>query len=244
MAADLELTIAANLAAVEARIAAACARAGRARGEITLVAVSKTRSPAEILAAYRAGVRHFGENRIEEGEEKIPALREHCAAAPAQWHMIGHVQSRKARRVAALMDVVHAVDSWPLAQRLNAGAAERGVCLPILLEVNVSGEAAKDGFPAADAAGEEAFLREVSTLATLEHVQVRGLMTMAPEVADAEATRPVFRHLRALRDRLRAVAPFSPWDDLSMGMTNDYAVAIEEGATLVRIGRAIFAPGA
>jgi PLP dependent protein len=234
-------TIALNLERVEARIEGACRRAGRARGEVTLVAVSKTRTLDELRAAYRAGARHFGENRVEEAEGKVPLLRAEWAADPATWHLIGHVQSRKAARAVEVADVLHAVDSLHLAERLERAASAKGVRVPILLEVNVSGEASKQGFAAWDDTSEQAFLAEVQALAGLTHLEPRGLMTMAPIVAEAELARPVFRRLRALRDALGAAAPFAPWRDLSMGMTDDFEVAIEEGATLVRIGRAIFA---
>lgn len=242
MADDLELRIAANLEGVERRIEAACARAGRARDEVTLIAVSKTRSLAEMLAAYRAGVRHFGENRIEEAEEKVPLLREQLADDPITWHMVGHVQSRKAKRVVALCDVVHSVDSLHLAARLDRFAAELGKEMPILLEVNISGETSKYGFAASDPATRADFLSQVGQFAAFAHLRVEGLMTMAPIVPDPEQARPVFRALRQLRDELRDRAPFSAWRELSMGMTDDFEVAIEEGATMVRIGRAIFGP--
>lgn len=242
MADELGLRIAANLEDVERRIAAACARAGRARSEVTLIAVSKTRSLAEILAAYRAGVRHFGENRIEEAEEKIPALREHFAADPVTWHMVGHVQSRKAKRVVECCDIVHSVDSLHLAARLDRFAAELGKEVPILLEVNVSGEESKYGFAVSSPVARADFLSQVGQFAVFAHLCVEGLMTMAPIVPDPEQARPVFRALRQLRDELRDRAPFSAWRELSMGMTDDFEVAVEEGATMVRIGRAIFGP--
>jgi len=242
MADELERSIAANLEGVERRIAAAWARVGRKRGEVTLVAVSKTRSIAEILAAYRAGVRHLGENRVEEAEEKVPALRESFAADPVIWHMIGHVQSRKARGAVEFCDVIHSVDSLHLAARLDRFAAEMGKQVPILLEVNVSGEASKYGFAASDLTMHADLSGQVEQLAALVHLRVEGLMTMAPIVADPEQARPVFRALRQLRDELRDRFTFSSWAELSMGMTDDFEVAIEEGATMVRIGRAIFGP--
>jgi pyridoxal phosphate enzyme (YggS family) len=242
MADELERNIAANLEDVERRIAAACARVGRGRNEVTLIAVSKTRSPAEILAAYRAGVRHFGENRIEEAEEKIPLVRESFIAGPVTWHMVGHVQSRKARRVVEFCDVIHSVDSLHLAARLERFAAELGKRVPILLEVNVSGEESKYGFAASTPVARADFLSQVGQFAVFTHLRVEGLMTMAPIVPDPEQARPVFRALRELREALRDRAPFSSWAELSMGMTDDFEVAIEEGATMVRIGRAIFGP--
>jgi PLP dependent protein len=236
---SLQERIGANLAQVEERIAAACRRAGRERAEVTLVAVTKTRSLDEIVAAYHCGLRHFGENRVEEAAEKVPALRATFDRDPATWHMIGHVQSRKARDAASLADVVHSVDSTRLAARLDRFAGEADKRLPILLEVNVSGEESKYGFPAWDEVGCDALTEAARQIAALPSLDARGLMTMAPIVADPEEARPVFARLRRLRDALRAVTSLG-WPELSMGMTDDYAVAVEEGATMVRIGRAIF----
>jgi len=235
----LQECIGANLAAVEQRITAACERAGRARGEVTLVVVTKTRSLEEIVAAYRCGVRHFGENRVEEATGKAPALRATFEADPAAWHMIGHVQGRKARDVVALADVVHSVDSVRLATRLDRFSGEAGKRLPVLLEANVSGEESKYGFSAWDEAGCDALMAAAREIAALPHLDARGLMTMAPIVADPEEARPVFVRLRRLCEALRD-ATGRAWPDLSMGMTDDYPIAVEEGATMVRIGRAIF----
>jgi hypothetical protein len=242
MSSELEANIAANLRAVQRRIEAACARAGRQPSEVTLVAVSKTRPLEELRAASACGVRHLGENRVEECEEKAPILRQEPATAGLTWHLIGHIQSRKAARAALLADVIHSVDSLRLAERLERAAAELGRKLPVLLEINVSGEESKFGLAAWDEPTQQALLRELEGLATLTHLEVRGLMTMAPIVPAPEQARPVFARLRALRERLRGALGFSGWEDLSMGMTDDFEVAIEEGATLVRIGRAIFGP--
>jgi hypothetical protein len=241
-ATTIQQRIADNLAEVEERIAAACRHAGRRRDEVTLVAVSKTHPAETILAAYRCGLRHFGENRVQEAEDKVPALRDLWPGELPQWHFIGHVQSRKAQRVTRLADVVHSVDSVRLATRLDRYAAEDGRRLPVLLEMNVSGEESKEGFCAWDDAHRSAMLTQVDEIVALEHLEVRGLMTMAPMVGDPEEARPVFRALATLRDVLRRELPYSSWDELSMGMTDDYEVAIKEGATLVRIGRAIFGP--
>ncbi|MHB0857786.1 MAG: YggS family pyridoxal phosphate-dependent enzyme [Anaerolineae bacterium] len=231
--------IAQNLAQVEGRIEAACVRAGRQREEVTLIAVSKTRSVAEIRAALGCGVRHLGENRIEEVEPKVAALREE-GITQAIWHMIGHVQSRKARSVVALCDTIHSVDSLRLAERLDRHAADLGRRVPVLLELNVSGEESKFGFCAHDEAELERFVVEAAALEGLTALDVVGLMTMAPIVPDPELARPVFRRLATVREHLRKRLPFTSWNELSMGMTDDYGVAIEEGATMVRIGRAIF----
>lgn len=235
-------SIAKNLERVRQRIAEACLRAGRSPEEVTLVAVSKTRTIEEIAEAYACGVRHFGENRVEEAEEKVPLLQERFAQEPIVWHLIGHVQSRKAKRAVAVADIIHSVDSLKLARRLDRFAAEAGKRLPVLLELNVSGEASKYGFPAWEEELVQAFLEEAKELASLEHLEVRGLMTMAPIVEDQEEARPFFQRLRVIRDLLRERLSFSSWDELSMGMTDDFEVAVEEGATLVRIGRAIFGP--
>ncbi len=236
------LRIRANLERIEGRILRACDRAGRARGEVTLVGVTKTRSPAEVEAAYACGLRHLGENRVEELEARRSAPGPWLAQEPPTWHMIGHIQSRKAARAVAVSDRIHSVDSLRLAQRLDRAAAEAGRVLPVLLEINVSGEASKYGFDASTPAAEDALLAEAAQLEGFAHLEVQGLMTMAPVVAEPEQARPVFARLRLLRERLRRELPFSTWRELSMGMTDDFEVAIQEGATLVRIGRAIFAP--
>ncbi len=228
----------ANLYAVQAQIAAACARAGRDPHDVTLVAVSKMQ-PIEVIAQVQAaGVAHFGENRIEEAQPKIAALQPRPT-----WHMIGHVQSRKAKAVAQLCDWVHSVDSVKLAQKLAQAAHEARRTLPILLEVNVSGEQSKSGFVGAgwsrSPAVREELWRAFGEIGALEGVQVQGLMTMAPFYDTAEEARWVFRELAQLGAAL-AQAFGVPLPHLSMGMTNDYGVAIEEGATFVRVGRAIF----
>ena len=227
--------IADNLARVRAQIAAAAGRAGRPAADVTLVAVTKTRSPDEIRAAHVAGVRHFGENRVGEMAEKRPLL----ALEGATWHMVGHLQRRKAQQAVELFDIVHSVDSVRLARRLDALAAERERALPVLIEVNVSGEESKYGFRLAE---REALDAAAAEIVGLPHLRVEGLMTVAFIAADPEEVRPVFARLRELRDELRARYPESDWRQLSMGMTDDYAVAIEEGATMVRVGRAIFGP--
>jgi pyridoxal phosphate enzyme (YggS family) len=234
--------IATNLEKVRRRMAAACERAGRSPDEVELVAVTKTRTCAEIQAAYRLGLRHFGENRVEEAEEKLPALHGLFQTEPPTWHMIGHIQSRKAARAVAVADVIHSLDSIRLAQRLDSFAEQAGKQMPVLVEVNVSGEASKYGFSASTERERAHLIEELGTLGSFVHLDVRGLMTMAPIVPEPEQTRPVFATLRQLRDILRSRLGYSTWPELSMGMTDDFEVAIEEGATLVRIGRAIFGP--
>lgn len=240
------MTIAENLTFVRASIAAAAQRAGRDPASVTLIAVSKTHPPAALLEAAAAGVQHFGENRVEEATNKIPAVNA-AVSAPLVWHMIGHIQSRKAKDVPPLFDVVHSVDTVRLAEKLSQAALSSFTSqqrpLDVLLEVNVSGEASKSGFAASgwqqNASVRDALWQEVAQVVALPGLRLRGLMTMAPIVEDVEQARPVFRSLALLRaalaDSLNTALP-----ELSMGMTDDYPVAIEEGATFVRIGRAIF----
>jgi pyridoxal phosphate enzyme (YggS family) len=227
--------IADNVRDVRARIESAAGRASRDAAEVSIVAVSKTRTPAEIEMAYACGIRLIGENRVGEAEAK----RAELDLPDAVWHMVGHVQSRKARRVVHCFDVVQSVDSVRLAHRLDARAATAGLVLPVLIEVNVAGEASKYGFLPTDG---EKFRAAVAGILSLPHLRVDGLMTVAPMVEDPEDVRHVFAELRVLRQALRDRFPQTEWSHLSMGMTDDFEVAVEEGATMVRIGRAIFGP--
>jgi pyridoxal phosphate enzyme (YggS family) len=233
-----------RLARLYERIAAAAQRAGRAPTEVTLIAVTKTHSPQIVAAAYHAGLRDFGENRVEEASAKIPQVRELIPLPEhPRWHMVGHLQRRKARLAVAFFDMIHSVDSLRLAQRINRFAEERGTVIRVLLEVNVSGETSKYGFympAAADQQAQTSFCADVEQILALPHIQPCGLMTMAPIVTDPEQARPVFRVLRELQHDLSQRFPAADWRELSMGMTDDFEVAIEEGATMVRIGRAIF----
>jgi pyridoxal phosphate enzyme (YggS family) len=237
--------IAGRLATVQDVIAQACKRAGRDPGQVTLVAVSKKHPPERVAAAIAAGVRTLGENRVEEAVSKIPAVAR-LTPVPVAWHLVGHVQSRKARHTIHGFALLHSLDSVRLADRLNRLLAEQDRDLDVLLEVNVSGEAAKYGWHAhrwRDDAGQRAALwQDVERILTLPRIHVKGLMTMAPIVEEPETARPVFVALRGLRDALAEAFPAGDWSELSMGMTDDYPVAVEEGATLVRIGRAIFGP--
>lgn len=230
-----------NLRGVQQRIADAAARSGRDPSEITLVAVTKTQPPGVVRAAYDLGLRSFGENRVEETEAKISELPDDIC-----WHMIGHIQSRKSSRVAHKFRFVHSVDSLKLARRLDRACADLGLRMSVLLEVNVSGESTKFGFPAVrwdvDGGVRKALLASITEIVSLQSLDVEGLMTMAPIVADPEQARPVFIALRSLLDYLAESFPETNWHHLSMGMTDDFEVAVEEGATLVRVGRAIFAP--
>lgn len=222
--------LAENIAHVRGQIAEAARRAGRDPAEVTLVAVSKTRPVELVEMAYNLGVTDFGENRVQEALPKIA----HFHPPTLRWHLIGHLQSNKAGKVVEPFFCIHSVDSLHLARRLSRYAQEEGKNLSILLQVNVAGEASKEGM-----APEETpeLARQIAALPALT---IEGLMTIAPLVENPEEVRPVFRELRRLRDRLRGEITSSAWTHLSMGMTDDYSVAIEEGATIVRVGRAIF----
>lgn len=227
-----------NLAEIRLRIDAAATRAGRTPESITLVAVSKTQPFALIEAAYAAGQRDFGENRLDELWEKV-ALAQAAGLDEIRWHMIGTIQSRKTAQAVGPFALIHSVDRLKIAQRLSRDATAAQHVLSVLLEVNVSGETSKHGFTP------EELLEVGPVMQSLPQLRVRGLMTMAPYVADEQTIRSTFRGLRLLRDQLvadrrTADNPAATWPDLSMGMTNDFELAIEEGATIVRIGSAIF----
>jgi hypothetical protein len=225
--------IEANLAEVRAQITAAARQAGRKPDDITLVAVSKTQPMDAIVAAYAAGHRDFGENRLEELWAKVHDAQRH-GLHDIRWHMIGTIQSRKTGDAIGPFALIHSVDRTKIAARLSRDAVAAGRVMDILLEINVSGEASKHGYTPAT------ILAEADAVIALPGIQVRGLMTMAPFVDDPEAARPCFRELRSLRDRLTLQHPGADWHHLSMGMSNDFIVAIAEGATLVRVGTAIF----
>ncbi len=232
------MTIHDNVERVQEAIAASCARRNRKTDDVKLIAISKRKPVADIVVAAEAGVQHFGENRVEEAKSKIPEARSVLSHA-VTWHMVGHVQSRKARDIAPLFDVVHSVDSIKIAQRLSHEEDP----LLCLLQVNVSGERTKGGLMAVEwqthSAQHDRLWQDVQTIAELPGLSICGLMTMAPIVADPETVRPVFAGLAQLRDALtESLGLVLP--ELSMGMTDDYPVAVEEGATMVRIGRAIF----
>jgi pyridoxal phosphate enzyme (YggS family) len=227
-------SLSARIAAARRRIAAAAQRSGRSPGDVTLVAVTKT-LPAEVVAeAFRLGLTTFGENRVQEGVGKRAALN----LAGVSWELIGHLQTNKVAAALAAFERIQSVDSLRLAQALSArAAASGGRDVPILLEVNVAAEATKGGFAPEELPG------VARQIVALPHLRVEGLMTVAPIAGQGEQTRPVFVALRALRDRLRHEAPSGPgggWRELSMGMSDDFEVAIEEGATLVRLGRVLF----
>jgi pyridoxal phosphate enzyme (YggS family) len=226
------MSIAGNVARVRERIAAACVRAGRSPNDVRLMAVSKTHPASAVREAFAAGVTLFGENRVQEFGEKHAEL----ANIAAEFHLIGHLQSNKAAKAAELFSAVDSVDSWKLAERLNGAAEKLGKTLAILFEVNVGGEAAKSGF-APDSEELRALLARANEL---PHLQVRGLMTIPPHTEDPNGARPYFRTLRELRDHLAKQFPQPNLNELSMGMSHDYEIAIEEGSTCVRVGTAIF----
>jgi PLP dependent protein len=226
------MSIANNLEAIHERIAAACARAGRPVGDVALMAVSKMHPVEAILEAYAAGQRLFGENRVQEFQQKSELLR--GGAAEGRFHLIGPLQSNKTTKAAELFDAIDAVDSLKIAQRLNATAAALGKRLPILIEVKLSHEESKHGLAPEELPG---LLDEI---AGLGNVIASGLMTVPPWTGqeDPEPARPYFRELRRLRDEQQRLHP--ALTQLSMGMSNDFGVAIEEGSTCIRIGTAIF----
>jgi len=225
--------IAARLAALRERIAHAARRAGRDPGEITLIGVSKTRPAADVREAFEAGLRDFGENRVQEAADKIEAL---AGLRPAglRWHLIGHLQKNKTRRAASLFDSVHSIDGVDVARRLDAAlAAEARPPLDVMLQVDLAGEETKHGVPAS------AIEPALEELRGLGRLRVVGLMLLPPFEEDPERVRPWFARLRALRDTLleRGLLEGS---SLSMGMSHDFEIAVEEGATCVRVGTALF----
>jgi pyridoxal phosphate enzyme (YggS family) len=228
------MSIAENVAEVRQRITAAAHRAGRDPAGITLMAVSKTFPAASIREAYAAGIRVFGENRVQEFSGKSIQLAD---LKDAEWHMIGHLQSNKAAAAAELFIAVDSVDSLKLAEKLDAAAEKLTKKLRVLIEINVGGESAKSGL-----APDSAQLEELLVAAPgLKHIEFRGLMTVPPFAEDVEEARPYFRKLRELRDQIAARnLPAIHVDTLSMGMSHDFEVAIEEGSTYVRVGTAIF----
>jgi PLP dependent protein len=230
----LYMSIAENTAAIRERIEAAARRTGRSSDEVVLMGVTKTHPPERIREAYAAGLRVFGENRVQEFAGKAGALADLREAA---WHMIGHLQTNKAGKVAELFAEVDSVDSVKLAEKLDAAARGLGKKLAVLIEINVGGEAAKSGA----AAGSQEFEELLLASPRLEALEFRGLMTVPPFTEDPEGARPFFRKLRELRDALAARRlPAIGTDVLSMGMSHDFEVAIEEGSTCVRVGTAIF----
>jgi pyridoxal phosphate enzyme (YggS family) len=233
--------IAENLCRVRGAIAEAALRRGRRPEDVRLVAVTKSVDVPEIVALLRQGQTLLAENRVQALQARVPAVAEASAAeglsARPTWHMIGNLQRNKVKAVLPLAELIHSVNSLRLAEEIDKRAGERGVPAAVLLEINISGEESKEGLPAAEA---EAVIERV---AAMPNLRPAGLMTMAPYEAEPEATRPVFAGLRELFGRIRSRLPAEKaagFCELSMGMSNDYPVAVEEGATLVRVGTALF----
>ncbi|MGA2854376.1 MAG: YggS family pyridoxal phosphate-dependent enzyme [Verrucomicrobiota bacterium] len=219
-----------NLNFIQQRIRAACERSGRAPDSVTLLAVSKTHPPETIRAAADCGQLLFGENKIQEAKAKIPLCPGKC-----RWHFIGHLQSNKVRDAVELFGMIQSVDSLSLALEVNKRCEQAAKKMPVLLEVNVAGEASKSGYQP------EKLLAELKELNKLPRIEIHGLMTVPPFVIEPEKARPHFRRLRELKRQCEEILG-APLPHLSMGMSGDFEVAIEEGATLVRIGTALFGP--
>lgn len=224
----MDNALAGRIAMVEERIAAACARAGRPRQAVRLLPVSKTFPPESVMAAGDCGLRVFGESRVQEARQKIP-----LCPSQYEWHLIGHLQSNKIRDAARLFHMLHAVDSRRLLELVDAACKAAGRTLPVCLEVNVSGEGGKFGMPPAELPD------ALAAAAHCYNVQVVGLMTIPPLTPDPAAARPFFRRLRELRDDIQGRTGF-PLPELSMGMSRDFEIAIEEQTTWVRIGSLLF----
>ena len=224
------MTVADNIRRIREVIADAARRAGRSPGEVRLMAVTKTVDDERIMEAVRAGVEIIGENYVQEAKRKLEKM-----GKSGEWHLIGHLQTNKAKYAVRLFDMIHSVDRLDLASELDRRTRAAGRVMQVLVEVNVAGEATKSGVPL------NAAPDLVRAVALLPNLALRGLMTMPPWFDDPEEARPYFRALRELRDRIAAEAiPRVEMRELSMGMTGDYAVAVEEGATIVRVGRGIF----
>ena len=224
------MSIRENLLEVEEKIQAACKRAGRDRSEVTLIAVSKTKPVSDIRQAMDCGIKVFGENKVQEIRDKTEEIKE-----PLDWHMIGHLQTNKVKYLPGKVCMIHSVDKMSLAEEIEKQAAKHDLVMDVLCEVNMAGEDSKFGLTPEEAPD---FVRSI---AAFSHVRVRGLMTIAPYTEDPESNREYFKKLREMKDMLVAEnIPGTQIDTLSMGMTGDYEVAIEEGATFVRVGTGIF----
>jgi pyridoxal phosphate enzyme (YggS family) len=222
------VNLAENLEAVRRRIKAACDRSDREPNSVTLLAVTKSQPPKIVTAAAEAGLNFFGENKIQEAKAKIP-----LCPGKLRWHFIGHLQSNKCRDAVEFFEMIHSVDNLPLAQEINKRCEQATKRMPILLEVNVAGEASKFGYQP------EKLLAELKEIHALLRLEVRGLMTVPPWSPEPEKARPYFQQLRELKTRCEQVVG-TPLPHLSMGMSGDFEIAIEEGATIVRIGTALF----
>ena len=226
------MDLAANLQSIQERIAAACARAGRDPSSVALVAVSKGHPPETVRAAFSQGQTLFGESKVQEAKAKIS-----LSPGRLRWHMIGHLQSNKCRDAVHFFEMIESVDSLALACEIDKWADKAAKTMPVLLEVNIAGEASKFGYPP------ELLLAELEQVNALKKIEIHGLMTIAPWTLEPEKSRPIFRKLRELKERCEAKLG-APLPHLSMGMSGDFEVAIEEGATLVRVGTALFGPRA
>jgi pyridoxal phosphate enzyme (YggS family) len=224
------MDLAANLEMIRQRIKAACDRSDREPNSLILLAVTKTQLPETVGAAAGLGLLVFGENKVQEAKAKIP-----LCPGKLRWHFIGHLQSNKCRDAVQLFQMIQGVDSLSLAQEINKRAAEAAKTMPVLLEVNLAGEASKFGYQP------QALLAELNRINALPRIEVQGLMTVPPWTPDAEISRPLFQRLRGLKQECEQVLG-APLPHLSMGMSGDFDVAIEEGATIVRIGTALFGP--
>jgi pyridoxal phosphate enzyme (YggS family) len=226
------MDLAANLDSIQKRIAAAGGRAGRDPDSVTLLAVTKSQPPEVVQAAAKLGLIFFGENKVQEAKAKMP-----LCPGNLRWHMIGHLQSNKCRDAVELFKMIQSVDSLSLAQEINKRAEQAARTLPVLMEVNVAGEASKFGYQP------EQLLAELKELNALPRIEIHGLMTVPPWSAEAEKARPHFRRLRGIKAQCEQILG-APLPHLSMGMSGDFEIAIEEGATMVRIGTELFGPRA
>jgi len=224
------MDLAANLRAIQNRIEAACARTERDPASVTLLPVSKSQPPDAVRAVAELGLNLFGENKVQEAKGKIPLCPGHL-----RWHMIGHLQTNKCRDAVHFFEMIQSVDSLELAEEINQRAGQAAKRMPILMEVNIAGEASKFGYPP------DRLLKELEQINVLKRIEIQGLMTIAPWTPEPERVRPIFRQLRELKERGEQFLG-APLPHLSMGMSGDFGVAIEEGATLVRIGTALFGP--
>jgi PLP dependent protein len=227
---DYAVSLPENLNSIQQRIRAACERAGREPNSMTLLAVTKTQPPEVVNAAADLGLMIFGENKVQEAKAKIP-----LCPGKLRWHFIGHLQSNKCRDAVQLFQMIHSVDSLSLAQEINRRAGEAAKMIPVLLEVNLAGEASKFGYKP------EQLLAELVKINSLPRIEIHGLMTVPPWSPEPENSRPHFRRLRELKVQCEEILG-APLPHLSMGMSGDFEVAIEEGATMVRIGTALFGP--
>jgi|ERR1041385_1870746 pyridoxal phosphate enzyme (YggS family) len=224
------MDLAANLSAIQMRIRAACARVKRDPASVALLAVSKSQPPEAVRAASELGLSLFGENKVQEAKAKIPLCPGHL-----RWQMIGHLQSNKCRDAVHFFEMIQSVDSLALAGEINKRAGQAAKSMPLLLEVNVAGEASKFGYRP------EQLLAELEQVNALNCIEIHGLMTIAPWTPEPTKTRPIFRQLRQLKERCEQILG-APLPHLSMGMSADFEVAVEEGATIVRVGTALFGP--